>query len=137
MTAEEGMQDEQAAEPSPTLDNHEASRNNSTTQDLEESVTRQLLRQWRLHGIPHDVDSRDGDGRTALHHAAATRNVEAVRALLAVGADFLLADLDGHAPLGLAMAAMAHDCASLLTVNTPVAYTYAALWALGADSGSC
>jgi len=46
-----------------------------------------------------DVDTRDGNGRTALSWAAQHGNVDMMRLLLANGADIALADKGGRTPL--------------------------------------
>lgn len=48
------------------------------------------------------IDKRDRDGLTALHLAVVARNIQAVKALLAAGADGVLADKHGNTPAHLA-----------------------------------
>ncbi|HOJ00912.1 MAG TPA: ankyrin repeat domain-containing protein [Anaerolineaceae bacterium] len=52
------------------------------------------------HGA--DVNVRDGNGKTPLHCAAVTANLENMRALLENGADVNAADNDDNTPLMLA-----------------------------------
>lgn len=49
-----------------------------------------------------DVNVRDGKGKTPLHCAAVTANLECMRTLLENGADANLMDGDGNTPLMLA-----------------------------------
>ena len=49
-----------------------------------------------------DPDTRDRQGRTALHHAVASSQFEAAACLLGYGADHRIADILGRRPLGLA-----------------------------------
>ncbi|CAG9978756.1 unnamed protein product [Clonostachys byssicola] len=55
---------------------------------------RLLLRQGDIN-----IDQRDNDGRTALHHAARACDPEIVAALLAEGASVSIRDIDGKSPL--------------------------------------
>lgn len=53
-------------------------------------------------GHPSLIDKKDHDGLTALHLAVVARNIKAVEALAASGADCLLADKHGNTPAHLA-----------------------------------
>lgn len=56
-----------------------------------------------LLGLRMDIDSRTADGRSALHHAAATGSVDAVQALIKGGAEMDASDLNGVTPLMVAI----------------------------------
>lgn len=53
-------------------------------------------------GQPNLLDKKDRDGLTALHLAVVARNMQAIEALTAAGADCLLADKHGNTPAHLA-----------------------------------
>ena len=63
-----------------------------------------------------DVNRRDFLGRTALHHAVEANNAEAVRILLAAGADPAVRDSDaGETPRDCARGQRCAECRALLT----------------------
>ena len=61
-----------------------------------------------------DVDARDDNGGTALHHAAFAGNGHAVRRLLDAGAAPDVVDANGRTPLGVARLAGHHPVVDLL-----------------------
>ncbi len=70
-------------------------------------------------GVPVDWCQKGGGGQTALHLAAFAANVEAVQALLELGASINLPnDISGATPLHLAGACLEMDRAYLLSDAT-------------------
>ena len=57
---------------------------------------REAVMQWLATG---DVDAKDSDGRTALHHAASSGYAELARSLLENGASPDIQDVNGQTPL--------------------------------------
>ncbi len=63
---------------------------------------------------PATVAQRDANGKTALHHACADLDGEAVDAILKVGGETSLADNRGDTPLSLAYAAPEKDASAII-----------------------
>ena len=80
-----------------------------------------LLALKQLIAAGEDLDSNDGDGRTALIHAAINGDVEAVKVLIQVGAAVALADANGFSALHFAAQNYRVEVAEqLLASGTPV-----------------
>jgi ankyrin repeat protein len=62
---------------------------------------------------------RSGDGMTPLHIAAACGNLDAVRALIALGADLFAENDDGDTPLALALRSGHGDCFDVILEAKP------------------
>ncbi|KAF2359591.1 Ankyrin repeat-containing domain [Trinorchestia longiramus] len=62
----------------------------------------------------NDINARDNDGFSALHHYAAANQSQFLRLLLIFGADIEAQDKMGNVPLQIAMRARSRDCISFL-----------------------
>ncbi len=80
--------------------------------DAAESGDLALLRELVTEGV--DIDTQQGDGATALHHAAHRDNVEAARLLITAGATVGITNELGATPLWLAARNGSSTMASLL-----------------------
>ena len=80
--------------------------------DAAESGDLALLRELVTEGV--DIDTQQGDGATALHHAAHCDNVEAARLLITAGATVGITNELGATPLWLAARNGSSTMASLL-----------------------